>query len=182
MKEVQTELAKETEMLAEEQRAVISTTKMLEEVARERTQLTAKHYDELEQAKMALDRVQTTYQTKLLDYDVQAQATTTLIKKMKDEKQATEDSIKLGVEQIQMIVTAWKNRMKTNIDDCAGKCGINGRSKRQNYKFSESMRKIGRRMATISTRWMMKVLSPSRRICKTISFPWPKLTLKPFGG
>ena len=99
------ELAKKTKALAEEQRTVVSTAKMLDEVAKERIKFTTKHYDELERAKMALDRVQTTYQTKFLDYEVQAQATAALIKKMKDEKQAGEDSINLGMERIRMIVS-----------------------------------------------------------------------------
>ena len=67
--------------------------------------------------KMALDRVQTTYQTQLLNSEVQVQDTATIIKKMKDEKKVVEDSIKLGMEQILMIVTAWKNWTKANIDD-----------------------------------------------------------------
>ena len=60
------ELTKKTKALAEEQRTVVSTAKMLEEAARERTQLTAKHYEKIEWAKMVLHRVQ----TKFLDYEV----------------------------------------------------------------------------------------------------------------
>ena len=52
-------------------------------------ELTKKHYDEVEQEKMVLDKVQTTYQSKVLEYEVRAQATTALIKKLVDEKQAT---------------------------------------------------------------------------------------------
>ena len=49
---------------------------------------------------MALDRVQTTYQTQLLKYEMQVQDTAALIKKLKEEKQVAGDSSKLGVCQI----------------------------------------------------------------------------------
>ena len=59
MKEVWTELAKKTEMLAEEQTRAYTMAKMLEEAARDRMQLTKKHYEEVERAKMVLDKLQT---------------------------------------------------------------------------------------------------------------------------
>ena len=63
-------------------------------------ELNKKHYEEVEWAKMALDIVQTTYQTQLVSYEVQAQATATLIKKLKEDKQVAEDKTKLGVGRI----------------------------------------------------------------------------------
>ena len=96
LKEVRTELSKKTETMAEEQTRVVATAKMLEDVAQERMESTKKHYYEVERAKMVLDKLQTIYQTKLLEYEVQAQDTTTILKKLKDEKQASENSTKLG--------------------------------------------------------------------------------------
>ena len=59
------ELAKKTKTLAKEQKLMAaSMAKMLEEVATERTEPTKKHYEEIEWAKMVLDKIQTTYQTK----------------------------------------------------------------------------------------------------------------------
>jgi hypothetical protein len=49
--------------LAEEQTKAVESAKLLEEAARKRTVLTEQHYDEMERAKLALNRVQTTYQT-----------------------------------------------------------------------------------------------------------------------
>ena len=69
--------------------STVSTSKLLEEAAWERMQLTKKLHDEVERAQMVLDKVQTTYQSKVLEYEVRAQATTALIKKLVDEKQAT---------------------------------------------------------------------------------------------
>ena len=78
------ELAKKMETLADEQKMMVaSMAQMMEEVARERTQLTTKHYEETEQANMVLDKVQTTYQTKLLEYEVQAKPTAALIKQLR---------------------------------------------------------------------------------------------------
>ena len=48
----------------------VTTTKVLEEVSKERMELTSQHYQELERAKTVLDRVQMTYQTKLMEYEV----------------------------------------------------------------------------------------------------------------
>ena len=68
---------------------------------------------------MGLDKLQTTYQTKLLEYETQAQATATILKKMKDEKQADEDSTQLGgVDRIGRMVTVWRHRTKASINDC----------------------------------------------------------------
>ena len=52
------ELTKKMETLVDEQKMMVaSMAQMMEEVARERTQLTTKHYEETEQANMVLDRV-----------------------------------------------------------------------------------------------------------------------------
>ena len=75
-----------------------SMVKVLEEAVKERTELTMKHQEKVEWAKTNLDKVQTTYQSKLLEYEVQANATATLIKQLKDEKQATKDNTKLDID------------------------------------------------------------------------------------
>ena len=92
-------------------------TKLLEEAARERTVLTGQHYDEMEHAKLALNRVQTTYQTQLMEYGVQAQATVGLIKKLKEEKQVVEYKSKMGLSRIRVIVLAWNERTKSMIGE-----------------------------------------------------------------
>ena len=89
----------------------------MEEAARDRMELNRQHYEETEWAKMVLNSVQTTYQTQFLEYEVQAQATAGLIKKLKEEKQATEDKCKMGLSQIRAIVLAWKERTKSMIGE-----------------------------------------------------------------
>ena len=91
--------------------------KALEEAARDRMELNRQHYEERERAKMALNRVQTTYQTQFLEYEVQAQATAGLIKKLKEEKQVAEDKSKMGLSRIYAIVLAWKERTKSMIGE-----------------------------------------------------------------
>ena len=53
----------------------------------------------------------------MLEYGVQAQATVGLIKKLKEEKQATEDKSKMGLNWIRAIVLASKERTKSMIDE-----------------------------------------------------------------
>ena len=60
----------------------------------------------------ALNKVQKTYQTQLMHYKSQEAVTTSLIKKLKEERQAAEDKSKMGLGQIRDIVRAWKDRTK----------------------------------------------------------------------
>ena len=83
---------------------------MLEEAAREKMELNKKHYEEVERAKMVLDKLQTTYQHQVIEYEGQAHAAAAVIQRLKNEKQATEDSAKLGVERIKSMMMAWRNR------------------------------------------------------------------------
>ena len=84
-------------------------TKVLEEALKERMELTTQHYRELERAKTILDRVQMTYQTKLMEYDVQATAVADLIKQLKNKKATTEDRVKMGIGRLWMLVGAWRD-------------------------------------------------------------------------
>ena len=107
------------EALAEEQIKAMATTKMLEEAAKEKMELNKKHYEEVARAKVVWDKLRTTYQHQVMEYEGQAQAVAAIIHRLKNEKQATEDSAKLGVERIRSMVTMWRNRTKTSVDDCS---------------------------------------------------------------
>ena len=63
-------MTKKTDALVEERTKAVESTKLLEEVAKDRMELTQQYYEEIERAKMAMDKVQTTYQTQLLEYGV----------------------------------------------------------------------------------------------------------------
>ena len=60
----------------------------------------------IERSRKTLERVQTTYQTKFRDYEEQEVATTSLIKQMKKDKEATEDKVKMGIQRIRFIIGA----------------------------------------------------------------------------
>ena len=109
LKEVRTELTRKGEALAEEQTKA-ATANMFEEVANEKMELNKKHYEEVECAKLVLDKIQTTYQHQVIEYEGQAHAAAAVIQRLKNEKQATEDSAKLGVERIKSMMMAWRNR------------------------------------------------------------------------
>ena len=119
MRELRDEVNRTTTALAEERTKGVEAAKMLAEAAKDRMELTRQHHEEMERAKMALNRVQTTYQTQLMQYQGQAEATTILIKQLKDEKQAAEDKSKMELGRIRDIVLTWRDRTKTKIDDCS---------------------------------------------------------------
>ena len=68
----------------EEHTQAVATAKALPKAAKEKMELNRKCYEETEWEKMTLDRVQATYQTQLMSYEVQAQGTAALIKKMNE--------------------------------------------------------------------------------------------------
>ena len=82
---------------------VEATAKVLEEASRKGMELVSQHYQEIERSKKVLDRVQMTYQTKVMEYQIHATAATELIKNLKNEKGATEEKVKMGIKRIQMI-------------------------------------------------------------------------------
>ena len=146
-------MTKKVDALAEERTEAVESAKLLEEAALDRMELTRQHYEETERAKIALNNVLTTYQTQLLEYGVQAQATIALIKKLKEEKQAVED----------------KSKMKAQCND-----GQIGHNWRLNYRLCEWMWRTRGWTMTTSVRWMQRVLYPSGKSCRTIFCPWQK--------
>ena len=80
-------------------------------------ELHKQQYEEKERATMTLQRVQTTYQSQLTHYRDQEAATAKLIEQLKNEWQAAEDKSKMGLERINLIVQAWRNRTKHLIEE-----------------------------------------------------------------
>ena len=116
LKEVRTELTRKGEALAEEQTKA-ATANMFEEVANEKMELNKKHYEEVECAKLVLDKIQTTYQHQVIEYEGQEQAVAAVIQKLRNERQVAEDIAKFGVEWIRSMVTAWRNQTKIAASD-----------------------------------------------------------------
>ena len=88
LKEVRTELTRKAEVLDEEQTKAVATEKMLEEAAREKMELNKKHYEEVECVKLVLDKLQTTYQHQVLQYEGQTQAVVIVIQELKNESKS----------------------------------------------------------------------------------------------
>ena len=114
MAELRQEVHRAETALAEER---AERTTLLEEAAQERMELHKQHYEEKERATMVLQRLQNTYQNQLSHYREQEANTVTLIKQLKEERQAAEDKSKMGLERIQFIVQAWRNKTKRLIDE-----------------------------------------------------------------
>ena len=68
-------------------------------------------------AMMALNKVQTTYQTQIMHYKSQEAGTARVIKKLEEEQQAAEDKSKMGLEWIRDIVLAWGDRTKRLVEE-----------------------------------------------------------------
>ena len=71
--------------MAEERAKGANAAKRLAKAAHEGMELQMQHYAETESATMALNKVQTTYQTQIVHYKSQEAATASLIKKLKEE-------------------------------------------------------------------------------------------------
>ena len=95
-------------VLAKERAKGADAAKRLAEAAHERMELQMQHYAETKRATIALNKVQTTYQTQIVHYKSQEAATASLIKKLKEERQVAEDKSKMGLGRIRDIVLALK--------------------------------------------------------------------------
>ena len=111
---------------------------------------------------MVLDRVPTTYQTKLTEFEVQATVVADVIKQRKNIKEVMEDKTKLGIQRIPMIVAAWRDQMKIRIDDCSATIWNQCSQKAAKVQLLWADAK-NRKKVTNSTKWMKKVLSPSMK-------------------
>ena len=120
LREVRAELKDKSEALTEQGQLMAETmTKVLEEAVKERMELVSQHYQEVERLKMMLDKVQTNYQTKIMAYQEQQAATTTLIQQLKKDKDATEDTGKMGIKCIRIIIGAQLEQMKEKMRECS---------------------------------------------------------------
>ena len=68
-----------------------------------------------------LNKLQTTYQHQVIEYESQAQVVAAVITRLKGEKQEAEESAKLGVDRIRHIMSAWQDRTSTRINACSAR-------------------------------------------------------------
>ena len=115
------ELDKKKEALSVEKTEAVEWVKQLEAATKEKLELTKKHCEESERASHVLNKLQDTYQKKVVDYESQAQAAAAIIIRLRQEKQEAHARAQLGVDQIWHIMSAWRDRVHTSINECAEK-------------------------------------------------------------
>ena len=155
LKEAPTKLKEKTEALTTQER-LLETTQWLSNATKERSELLDEQNRIVERSMVVLGKVQKTYQTRTMDYEVQAMTTTTLIQRLKKEKEVTKDKVKMSINHIQMIIGGTRERMREQFV-VPRQSGINGQSKQLSSRFSVLMLKIGRKLTTTSSIWMKKV-------------------------
>ena len=113
MKEARVELQEKAEALtAQEKLLEERTMQLLTDAVKERAKILDSQNQIIERSWSVLEKVQITHQTPIQNYEVQEMATTVLIKQLKKEKEAMEDKVKMGINCIWMIVSAWKDQIK----------------------------------------------------------------------
>ena len=81
------ELDKRKEALSTEKTEVVERVKKLEAAAKEKLELTKQQNEEAEREKHVLNKLQTTYQKQVVEYESQAQAIVAVIIRLRQEKQ-----------------------------------------------------------------------------------------------
>ena len=93
------ELDKKKEALLAEKTEVVERVNQLEAATKEKLELTKQRNEEAERATHVLNKLQTTYQKKVVDYESQAQAAAAIIIRLRREKQEAHDRAQLGVDR-----------------------------------------------------------------------------------
>ena len=68
-----------------------------------------KRNEEAERATHVLNKLQDTYQKKVVDYESQAQAAAAIIIRLRQEKQEAHARAQLGVDRIRLTMSAWRD-------------------------------------------------------------------------
>ena len=127
-------------------------------------------------------KLQTTYQDQVIEYKGQAQAVAAVIQRPKDEKQVTEDSAKLRVERIRSMVTMWRNRTKTSVDDCSVELWMQWSQQAAELQTlradAENRKKVGDNFYKMDEESIVTI----RMNCRTTFSPWPNHISEQSGG
>ena len=115
------ELDKKKEALSAEKTESMTRLKQLEAAAKEKLELTKKKNEEAERATYALNKLQETYQKKVVEYECHAQAAAGVILRLRQEKQEAHARAQIGVDRIRLIMSAWRDRAQTSINECSEK-------------------------------------------------------------
>ena len=100
------ELDIKKEALSAEKTQAVERARKLEAAAKEKLELTKKRNEEAERATYALNKLQDTYQKKVVDYESQAQAIVAIIIRLRQGKQEASARAQLGVDRIRLVMSA----------------------------------------------------------------------------
>ena len=100
------ELDKKKEALLAEKTEAMERVKQLEAAAKEKLELIKKKNEEAERAKYALNKLQETYQKKVVEYECHAQAAAGVILQLRQENQEAHARAQIGVDRIRLIMSA----------------------------------------------------------------------------
>ena len=128
LKETRLDLAKtmdkldvKKEALSAEKTQAVEQVKRLEAAAKEKLELTKALNEEKERATYALNKLRDTYEKKAVDYEGQAQAAAAIIIRLRQEKQEANARAQVGVDKIRLIMSAWRDRAQTSINESSEK-------------------------------------------------------------
>ena len=115
------ELDVKKEALSAEKTQAMAQRKELEALRLEKLELTKNRNEEKERATYALNKLRSTYEKKAAEYEGQDQAVAAIIGWLRQEKQEANARAQLGVDRIRLIMSAWRGRAQTSINECAEK-------------------------------------------------------------
>ena len=116
------ELEKKTEALAAKKTQAVEMVKQLEAAAEEKLEFTKQRIEKAERAKLVLNKLQAMYQKQVFEYESQAQDVAGVIVRLREEiQQEAHKRAQLGVDRIRHIMSAWRDRTQTSINECSEK-------------------------------------------------------------
>ena len=84
-------------------------------------ELTKNRNNEKERATFVLNKLRSIYEKQTAEYEGQAQAVAAIIVRLRQEKQEANARAQLGVDRIRLIMSAWRDRAQTSINECSEK-------------------------------------------------------------
>ena len=115
------EVSAKKEALSAEITLVSEQRKELEELRREKLELTKSRNEEKERSTFTLNKLQSTYERQTAEYEARAQVMAEIIKRARKEKQEAYAHAKAGVDRIKLIMSSWSNRAQASINESTEK-------------------------------------------------------------
>ena len=115
------ELDVKKEALSAEKTQAFEQRKELEALRQEKLEITKNRNEEKERATYTLNKLRSTYERKAEEYESRAQATATIITRLRKEKQEANARAQVGADRIRLIMSAWSDRAQASINESTEK-------------------------------------------------------------